>query len=82
MEVARFYSLEKCGTRGVSETWVKWQMRMLASIKMCVPEGRVTGSLGEGGEFVTFSKFLHHCWIKTLQQSLGFLDSTVTHDFE
>jgi hypothetical protein len=57
-------------------------MKMLASIKIRVPDGRVARSLGKDGEFIAFSDFLDHLWIEALEQALGFLDGTVAYDLE
>src|SRR5712691_5106589 len=57
-------------------------MKMLASIKTRMLEGRAAKSLGEGRELIAFSDLLNHLWVEALQQSLNLLDGAVAHDLE
>src|SRR6266852_1900493 len=57
-------------------------MKMLASIKTHVPEGRAAKSLGEDRELIAFGDLLNHLRGEALQQSLGLLDGAVAHDLQ
>lgn len=57
--------------------WLKWYMKMLASIKTRRPDGRVARSLSDDGELIPVGDLPDNLGAQALQDPRGFLHSTL-----